>query len=67
MRILGIDPGTQVVGFGCLEVREGTAPAGPVPVALRARRLSQPPEAKNTASNPSWINDFKENSLPSAF
>lgn len=36
VRILGIDPGTVVVGFGCLEVREAAVPVGPVPVALRA-------------------------------
>ncbi len=38
VRILGIDPGTLVVGFGCLEVREGEALAlgGVPPLALRA-------------------------------
>jgi crossover junction endodeoxyribonuclease RuvC len=38
VRILGVDPGTQVVGFGLLELRQSAAapsPAG-VPLALRA-------------------------------
>jgi crossover junction endodeoxyribonuclease RuvC len=38
VRILGVDPGTQVVGFGLLELRlDVQAPAaGPRPLALRA-------------------------------
>lgn len=36
VRILGIDPGTSVVGFGCLELRETAAPIGRAPMALRA-------------------------------
>jgi len=37
VRILGIDPGTQVVGFGCLECADGgDAPSGALaPMALR--------------------------------
>ncbi len=37
VRILGIDPGTQVVGFGCLEVRidEPRQGRGDLPLALR--------------------------------
>lgn len=40
VRILGIDPGTQVVGFGCLEL--GVAPPrgnGAPPLALRASNV----------------------------
>ncbi|MCA8965241.1 MAG: crossover junction endodeoxyribonuclease RuvC [Planctomycetes bacterium] len=38
VRILGIDPGTQVVGYGCLEVSLAGVrrPSGEVPLALRA-------------------------------
>ena len=35
VRILGVDPGTAVVGFGCLELREG-----------RSRRTSTRPLAQ---------------------
>lgn len=37
VRILGVDPGTVVVGFGCLEVHDDEAPAGAAlpPLALR--------------------------------
>lgn len=38
VRILGIDPGTQVVGFGCLDLHVGpaAAPSAATPLALRA-------------------------------
>jgi crossover junction endodeoxyribonuclease RuvC len=41
VRILGIDPGTQIVGFGCVEVAVdgGRAPEGAVPLALRASNV----------------------------
>lgn len=41
VRILGIDPGTQVVGYGCLEIALGpvAATAGTVPIALRASNV----------------------------
>lgn len=41
MRILGIDPGTRVVGYGCLELREVTLrPSGAeVPLAHRAANV----------------------------
>ncbi len=45
MRILGIDPGTQVVGYGCLELREVAARSAPadvpadVPLAHRAANV----------------------------
>ena len=54
MRILGIDPGTRVVGYGCLELREATAlPAqlGSVqlPLAQRAVNvLAGQPQAEAT-------------------
>lgn len=45
VRILGVDPGTLVAGFGCLEVAEAGAPAarGPRPLALRADNAVQAP------------------------
>ncbi len=54
MRILGIDPGTQVVGYGCLELRDRVAaPSVPahmsadVPLAHRAHNvLGGPPHAR---------------------
>ena len=44
VRILGIDPGTQVVGYGCLEVTAGSSPGGPssahaVPLAMRGSNV----------------------------
>lgn len=40
VRILGIDPGTQVVGFGCLEiVVDDGRPRNVVPLALRASNV----------------------------
>jgi crossover junction endodeoxyribonuclease RuvC len=42
LRILGIDPGTLVVGFACVEVEEGRArraPTSSAPMALRASNL----------------------------
>ncbi|MFO0448201.1 MAG: hypothetical protein ACK52I_05985 [Pseudomonadota bacterium] len=41
VRILGIDPGTQVVGFACLELDVGPAPgpAAGVPIALRGSNV----------------------------
>ena len=41
VRILGIDPGTQVVGYGCLEVAVGAgrATGGVVPMAMRASNV----------------------------
>jgi crossover junction endodeoxyribonuclease RuvC len=40
IRILGVDPGTQVVGFGCLELTtEPVARAATVPLALRASNV----------------------------
>lgn len=41
IRILGIDPGTQVVGFGCLElqVTEERAANGSQPLAMRASNV----------------------------
>jgi crossover junction endodeoxyribonuclease RuvC len=41
VRILGIDPGTQVVGYGVLEVAIGGTPCnhGAVPLALRASNV----------------------------
>lgn len=44
VRILGIDPGTQVVGYGCLEVTTGASPDGPtsaqsVPLAMRGSNV----------------------------
>lgn len=41
VRILGIDPGTQVVGFGCLElqVSASTPPSGGAPLAMRASNV----------------------------
>jgi crossover junction endodeoxyribonuclease RuvC len=41
VRILGIDPGTQVVGFGCLEITIGgpRPRAGDVPLAMRASNV----------------------------
>ncbi len=44
VRILGIDPGTQVVGYGCLEVvlAGPRRPGGAVPMALRASNTVLP-------------------------
>lgn len=44
-RILGIDPGTQVVGFGCLEVVRSAASVAPsaVPLARRVGNLARGP------------------------
>ncbi len=41
IRILGIDPGTQVVGFGCLDLffESGAANAGAAPLAMRASNV----------------------------
>jgi crossover junction endodeoxyribonuclease RuvC len=41
VRILGIDPGTQVVGYGCLEITIGGArtQSGVVPLAMRASNV----------------------------
>lgn len=41
VRILGIDPGTQVVGYGCLEVAVGgpRTMGGSVPMAMRASNV----------------------------
>ena len=44
VRILGIDPGTQVVGFGCLELAGGALPgagggAAAVPLAMRGSNV----------------------------
>ncbi|MFT4512823.1 MAG: crossover junction endodeoxyribonuclease RuvC [Planctomycetota bacterium] len=44
VRILGIDPGTQVVGFGCLEVAttsppDGASSANRVPLAMRGSNV----------------------------
>ncbi|MDA0372676.1 MAG: crossover junction endodeoxyribonuclease RuvC [Planctomycetota bacterium] len=42
LRILGIDPGTLVVGFACVEVEEARArraPSAEAPMALRASNL----------------------------
>jgi crossover junction endodeoxyribonuclease RuvC len=40
MRILGVDPGTVVVGFGCIEVEHGARRAEPsAPLALRGRNV----------------------------
>lgn len=41
VRILGIDPGTRVVGFACLEVAtaDGRAAGSAVPLALRASNV----------------------------
>lgn len=41
VRILGIDPGTQVVGYGCLEIAMGGARAlgAAVPLAMRASNV----------------------------
>ena len=41
VRILGIDPGTQCVGFACLEtvVASGRRAGGVVPLALRASNV----------------------------
>ena len=44
VRILGIDPGTQVVGFGCLELAGGALPGGGggatgVPLAMRGSNV----------------------------
>lgn len=41
LRILGIDPGTQVVGFGCLEVAVSVAAprGGTVPMAMRGSNV----------------------------
>ncbi len=41
VRILGIDPGTQVVGYGCLEIAldGGRVAAGQVPLAMRASNV----------------------------
>ncbi len=43
MRILGIDPGTQVVGYGCLELRDSVASApvasAELPLAHRAANV----------------------------
>jgi crossover junction endodeoxyribonuclease RuvC len=41
VRILGIDPGTQVVGFGCLELVVDTAPgpARELPLAMRGANV----------------------------
>ena len=41
IRILGIDPGTQVVGFGCLELQVGDAraPMAGAPLAMRASNV----------------------------
>jgi crossover junction endodeoxyribonuclease RuvC len=44
VRILGVDPGTQVVGFGCLEVAtapspDGASSANRVPLAMRASNV----------------------------
>ena len=43
VRILGIDPGTQVVGFGCLECIDGEAPrsAAATPLAMRSANSVQ--------------------------
>ena len=44
VRILGIDPGTQVVGYGCLEVTASSSPGGSsstdrVPLAMRGSNV----------------------------
>jgi len=41
LRILGIDPGTQVVGYGCLdlELAPGRSVSGATPLALRASNM----------------------------
>jgi crossover junction endodeoxyribonuclease RuvC len=44
VRILGIDPGTQVVGYGCLEVAVGSSPGGSsstdhAPLAMRGSNV----------------------------
>jgi len=41
VRILGIDPGTQVVGFGCIELSVDGVPAagGELPLALRGSNV----------------------------
>lgn len=41
VRILGIDPGTQVVGFGCLElqVEAAASASGAAPLAMRATNV----------------------------
>jgi crossover junction endodeoxyribonuclease RuvC len=43
VRILGIDPGTQIVGYGVLEIAVGGTPwqHGEVPLALRASNVVQ--------------------------
>ena len=35
VRILGVDPGTMVAGFGCLELVDSSAAARELPIALR--------------------------------
>lgn len=41
VRILGIDPGTMVVGYGCLEIAAAATAAGggPAPLAMRASNV----------------------------
>ena len=42
VRILGIDPGTQVVGFGCLELPKAAGAGGPgagLPLAMRGSNV----------------------------
>ncbi|MEY3161355.1 MAG: Crossover junction endodeoxyribonuclease RuvC, partial [Planctomycetota bacterium] len=36
VRILGVDPGTMVAGFGCLELVDASGAARELPIALRA-------------------------------
>ncbi|GAB4138302.1 MAG: crossover junction endodeoxyribonuclease RuvC [Planctomycetota bacterium] len=44
VRILGIDPGTMLVGYGCLAVDErAAAKAGSAPLALLASNVVRPP------------------------
>lgn len=47
VRILGIDPGTQVVGYGCLELAATPSPGGSsskhgLPLAMRASNVVRP-------------------------
>lgn len=52
VRILGIDPGTQVVGYSCLEVATGPSPgaassAGGIPLAMRGSNVVRAGSASN--------------------
>ena len=46
MRILGIDPGTITVGYGCLEIEERAARAGPIGGARIANLVRGPGQQK---------------------